>query len=187
MAHLGGQEHQDGLEQHRARPLPDAPRTAGRKARPDVLRQARMVELRAQTDELVLAQAHWALVRQASLRPPQRGLEPAPSVRRALLLELQPQALLEPLASRSAQVQSVLWQRAQRWLAAERQVRPQASSARPSPRHPLRPSPPWPWLRQPLQLRLVPGDSCGPFRRHPRGWSSSASFFPLRRTRAKGQ
>ena len=146
-----------------------------------------MVELRAQTDELVLAQAHWALVRQASLRPPQRGLEPAPSVRRALLLELQPQALLEPLASRSAQVQSVLWQRAQRWLAAERQVRPQASSARLSPRHPSRPSPLWLWPRQPLQPLLVPGCFCGPFPPRPPGWSSNASFFPLRRTRVKGQ
>jgi hypothetical protein len=51
-------EHQDGLEQHPARPLPGALRTAGRKARRAVLRRARMVELRAQTDELVLAQAH---------------------------------------------------------------------------------------------------------------------------------
>jgi hypothetical protein len=94
-------EHQDGLEQHRTRQLRGAPRTAGRKERPAVMQLARMVELRAQTDELVLAQAHWALVRQASLRPPQRGPEPAPSVRRALLLELQPQALLVPQASRS--------------------------------------------------------------------------------------
>ena len=188
LTHLDEQEHQDGQEQHRARPLPGALRTAGRKARRTVLRQARMAERRAQTDELVLAQAQWAPVRQASLRPAQPGLEPAPSVSLALLLELQPQALLEPLTWRSVlQARLVLQQRAQRWLVEEGQARLQAASARPSPRHPLRPSPLWRWLRQQLPLRLAPGDSCGLFPRHPRGWSSNASFFPLRRTRAKGQ
>jgi hypothetical protein len=64
--HLDEQEHQDGQEQHRARPLPGALRTAGRKARLAVMQLARKVELRVQTDELVLAQAHWVLARQAS-------------------------------------------------------------------------------------------------------------------------
>lgn len=186
LAHLDERGHQDGLKQRRARPLRGALRTAGRKERLAVMQLVWTVELRAQTDELVLAQAHWGQARQVSPQAVQQGLEP--SVPQALPLELQLQALLAPLASRSVlRVQLVLRQQAQRWLVEERQVRPQASSVRPLPRRPSRPSPLWRWLPQPLQLRLVPGDSCGPFRRHPRGWSSSASFFPLRRTRAKGQ
>ena len=147
---------------------------------------ARTMEPRAQLGELVLAQAHWGQTRQALLQPAQREPERAPSAQPAL--ELQPQALLAPLASRSvSQAQVVLRELAQRWLAAARQVWPQASSARLSPRHPSRPSPLWLWPRQPLQPLLVPGCFCGPFPPRPPGWSSNASFFPLRRTRVKGQ
>ena len=188
LGHRDEMEHQDGLEQRRALPLRGALPTAGRKERLAVMLLGRMAEPQAQTDELVLARAHSALARQASPQAVQRGPEEVSLPEPVPPLELQPQALLAPLASRSmSRVQPALRQRAQRWLAAARQARPQASSARPSPRRPLHPSPPWLWLRQPLLLRLVPGGFCGPFRRHPRGWSSNASFFPLRRTRAKGQ
>jgi hypothetical protein len=188
LAYLDEPEHQDGLEQHQARPLRGALRTPGRKARRDVPRQARMVELRAQTDELVLAQAHWVLALRASLQLAQEEQEQAPSAQPARRPELQPQALPAPRAWRSVlQAQLVLQQLAQRWLVAEGQARLQSSFARPSSQHPWRPSPLWLWLRRQLRLLLVPGDSCGPFRRHPQGSSWNASFFPLRRTRAKGQ
>jgi hypothetical protein len=88
-------EHQDGLEQHGARPLPGALRTAGRKARRAVLLQlARKVALRAQTDELVLAQAHWALARRASLQPARQGPVRGASAQPVRRPELRPQALL---------------------------------------------------------------------------------------------
>ena len=94
--------HQGGLEQHRARPLRGAPWTAGRKERPAVLQLAPMVELRAQTDELVLAQAHWALARQASPQAVPQGPEEEVSLAESVPpLELQRQALLVPQASRS--------------------------------------------------------------------------------------
>jgi hypothetical protein len=178
----------DGPEKRPARPLQVALRMAGRTERQVAAQQTRMAEPQAQPVESVLAQAHWGQARQASLQPAQLEPERAPSVQLALPPELQPQALLARPASQSvSQVQLALRQQAQRWLAEARQVRPQASSARPSPQHPLRPSPLWRWLPQQLQLRLVPGDSCEPFRPLPRGWSSSASFFPLRRTPVKGQ
>jgi len=188
LGHRDEREHQDGLEQHRTRLLRVVLRTADRKARRGVLQQARMVELRGQTDELVLAQAHWALARQASPQPAQQGPVRGASEQLVRPPELQPQALLAPRAWRSVlRARAALQQLEQRWLGAAERARLQAASSRLSPRRPLRPFPLWRWLRQPLLLRLVRGDSCGPFRRHPRGWSSNASSFPLRRTRATGQ
>jgi hypothetical protein len=101
-----------------------------------------MVELRAQTDELVLAQPQWALARQASLQPARQGPVRGASSQPVRRPELQPQALLAARAWRSVlQAQLVLRQRAQRWLVEEGQARLQASSARLSPQHPWRPFP----------------------------------------------
>jgi hypothetical protein len=142
LGHRDEMEHQDGLEWRRTRPLRGALPTAGRKERLALMLLARRVEQQAQTDELVLAQAHWLLARQASLQPAPQGPVQGASEQPARRRELQPQALLAPRTWRSVlQAQLVLQRRAQRWLVAEGQVPLQASSARPSPRHPWRPSP----------------------------------------------
>jgi hypothetical protein len=122
MEHRDALERQDGQEQYLAQPQRALQRMAGLMKQRVLLRQpARTVEPRAQLGELVWVQAHWGRARQASLQPAQ--LEPgrAPSLQPAL--ELQPQALSAPLASRSvSQAQAVLRELAQRWLAVAGQV-----------------------------------------------------------------
>lgn len=56
-------------------------------------------------------------------------------------------------------------------------LRPDAY-ARPSPPHPWRLYPPWPWPLPLLPRPLLPEYVSAPSPRHPREWNSSASSFP---------
>jgi len=73
LTHLDEQEHQDGLGQRQELQLRALQPMAGRMERRVLLQQPkRPVERRAQLDELVLAQAHWGLARQALPQPAQQ-------------------------------------------------------------------------------------------------------------------
>jgi len=134
------------------------------------------LSLKAQPDEseLLLALAQ-SLPVPSRLDAPLGVPEPAPWARL-----VQPPALparsASPLVPREPPVHSVSQQQARRSLA-EAPPERLASSAQPSQPRPSLLFPLWQPLLRALPLQPLPESSCAPFRRRPRGSSSSASSF----------
>jgi hypothetical protein len=111
-----------------------------------------------------------------SLQEPLRG-PPVLAQRARPVLAPQPLPCLLRVPSREPQASALLPQAPQEQQARPQEQQPGACEP-PSPPRPWRPYPLWLWPLRLLPRLLLPGYVSAPSRRHPREWSSSASFFP---------